>query len=498
MLNFGNLLSSLYLHERENPFGRSETASLAISVAGAGVVIYQLHRIFFSKAKECWLPYSPASMIESIRQIGGLAKHQFLLDQSRASGRNSYRLSLPLSPKGTYVIGDGALAREILMDSSTDKALAIFRGTEKIFRRPTLISVSTHSPHFKALRKGTSFAFSQREVRRMNQVSQKYAQRMVERIAQRNGAPFDPTPETTRLTFMVICEAALEYADATEEEFQNFSYNNEVVFRELVITQEANPFKKYFGFLFPSIREAYKCRGDMLEFARKVLMAYRQNPNPNGTNTLIKLIEENTFLANDDDQKIAELFLWAFAGFDTTGVTLSTMLILLAMYPRVQEKLRESIKDSKEPHKQVYFQHVVKEAFRYAPVSALGSFRQTGRDHYCEHYKVPKGAVCIVSPYVACHNRSVFSDSGSFRPERWENATPEMQANFLPFAAGSRDCPGQRLAMSEIDLALPLLIQQFSFTVAQKGTLECASVLAHIGYRLVANPVSSMKSDEGS
>ena len=45
------------------------------------------------------------------------------------------------------------------------------------------------------------------------------------------------------------------------------------------------------------------------------------------------------------------------------------------------------------------------------------------------------------------HDPNVFSDPGSFRPERWlvgDTEIIEMEKNMMPFSKGSRQCPGQK------------------------------------------------------
>ncbi|XP_057568214.1 cytochrome P450 2B4-like isoform X2 [Hippopotamus amphibius kiboko] len=64
------------------------------------------------------------------------------------------------------------------------------------------------------------------------------------------------------------------------------------------------------------------------------------------------------------------------------------------------------------------------------------------------------------------HNPDQFQDPSSFQPERFLDANRAFRRSsaFLPFSAGSRACPGESLARTELFLYLTWLLQRFSPT----------------------------------
>ncbi|KAK5163034.1 uncharacterized protein LTR77_010968 [Saxophila tyrrhenica] len=64
---------------------------------------------------------------------------------------------------------------------------------------------------------------------------------------------------------------------------------------------------------------------------------------------------------------------------------------------------------------------------------------------------IPAGTAVSISSHCLHTDASVFSQPHLFQPERWlEGCTREMHLSLRPWSAGSRDCPGQRLAKGAI------------------------------------------------
>ncbi|QRX81418.1 cytochrome P450 [Glaciimonas sp. PAMC28666] len=69
--------------------------------------------------------------------------------------------------------------------------------------------------------------------------------------------------------------------------------------------------------------------------------------------------------------------------------------------------------------------------------------------------------------FYAIAPRNSDAEAHIFHPERWRgNSSSEYNSHnskaFLPFGAGLRYCPGQRLAMLEIMMALAMLAKNFT------------------------------------
>lgn len=434
------------------------------------------------QGKEKWVGFLPnVGWLETMHGFSSSRCPLFLRELAERHKRMTYRLNLPLSlSKGCYLVGEGPLSREILTDPTSDKSAELSGILANFFEGRLTMFTSLNNEYMRTVRKGTMHAFSKNQVARMNAVARRYCDELLEERIQKlylGEEPFDPEYEFNRLTFRVICEAAFEYTDVTDAEYEALMEHLDASLREFVLFQLSNPLRAtYLGSFLPSVQKAHQSANIVRAFARKVLKAYQENPNKSNEKTLIKLVNENPALVSDDEQKVCELVNWAIAGHDTTGYSLTNMLILLAKNPKVQEKLRQETKVTVEgdtPPQQVdYFRHVIQETSRMVPVAPfLG--RCIHRDFHTKDGRVlPKGSFCFLGIYHANHDPTIFEQPDEFRPERWENPSHAMLDQHFPFAVGPRSCPGQSLAMAEIFSTMPRLLQKYSFEIVDEGALD--------------------------
>jgi cytochrome P450 family 4 len=184
------------------------------------------------------------------------------------------------------------------------------------------------------------------------------------------------------------------------------------------------------------------------------------------------------------------------AGFDTTGYTLASTLMLLAKHPNVQDKLRSEIlatDDIDKRSKCNYMKDVITESNRLIPVSGLGAVRTTGRDFFCKNRSmmIPKGSDVKLCQTLHNRNPTVFTNPKAFEPERWENPTKEMQQSVMMFLCGLRRCPGQSLAMAELHSAIPKLIAEYQVDVESEGKILNFLTMGYVGARLNFTKISS-------
>jgi cytochrome P450 len=452
--------------EQLTPLVATSVIALALCI-----IVFGLNKKMDERAPT--VTVAPTGIWENLVAVGGSEAPFWVLQMSRTLGEMNFMLRMPFV--NFYIIGDHKVVRDILKDAASDKPRIIYKAFEGSSAK-TMFTSSNNDSYMKALRKSTAHAFSKNEVGRMNEVAAKYVQQFVNgrlKDFAATGQPFDPAHELNYVTFQVICEAAFEY-QVTKEEFEEFGHHSEIALKEFIGKSSVNPLRPMFGSFIPEVRRARESGSKLLDFSGRVLQAYRKNPDKSSHNTLIKILNENTSIA-DNFQRKSEIKDWLTAGHDTTGYSLSNTLTLLALNPKAQDTLREALRTSRmsqteKPEDCAYFRHVLKESMRVMPVAAEGSVRVTGKPTKLGDGKVlPKGSICFFNQYLVNRNPSVFPDADAFLPERWENPTEEMKVAMAPFALGPRACPGQSLAMSEINSVLPSLLTEFSFELVEEG-----------------------------
>lgn len=150
-----------------------------------------------------------------------------------------------------------------------------------------------------------------------------------------------------------------------------------------------------------------------------------------------------------------------FAGTDSTGMNLATIMRNLALYPEKYAKLKAEVRDNiargndaVDAQGLPYLNAIVKEALRLSmanPTRLPHVVPSPGWTFKNTHF--PAGTLVGCSAYELHFNPSVFPNPRQFEPERWLNPTEEMTKYWFAFGAGSRACIARNLAMLELQFA---------------------------------------------
>lgn len=111
---------------------------------------------------------------------------------------------------------------------------------------------------------------------------------------------------------------------------------------------------------------------------------------------------------------------------------------------------------------------VINESLRlYPPASVLP--RMAFEDFKLGDLHIPKGLSIWVPVLAIHHSEEIWGkDVNEFNPERFASKSFAGPArNFLPFAAGPRNCVGQSFALMEAKIILAMLISKFSFDISE-------------------------------
>lgn len=166
-----------------------------------------------------------------------------------------------------------------------------------------------------------------------------------------------------------------------------------------------------------------------------------------------------------------------FAGTDSTGMNLATIMRNLVLYPEKYQRLRTEVTQNAElgtgaqdAQALPYLNAVVKEGLRISMANptrlphVVPASGWTFKDTY-----FPAGSIVGCSAYELHFNPLIFPQTQAFIPERWLNTTEEMSKYWFAFGAGSRACIARNLATLELQFATERL--------AKSGVLEGAKAL---------------------
>ncbi|XP_049542626.1 probable cytochrome P450 313a4 [Anopheles darlingi] len=161
---------------------------------------------------------------------------------------------------------------------------------------------------------------------------------------------------------------------------------------------------------------------------------------------------------------------YIYAGHDTSALTLSNTLLLLAMHPDVQERAVTEIREyygafdediQYEALQQLaYLEMVLKESLRLFPVAPIVG-RQTTQEIALGKNILPAGVDVLFNIFSIHRNPSYWGeDADQFRPERFATKAYDRSA-YLPFSAGMRNCVGWQYGMISMKIILIKLLTSY-------------------------------------
>ncbi|KAG8797082.1 hypothetical protein FRC17_007849, partial [Serendipita sp. 399] len=185
--------------------------------------------------------------------------------------------------------------------------------------------------------------------------------------------------------------------------------------------------------------------------------------------------KEGTTTFSDSDL-FGNIFVIMFAGHETSAATLAFALTYLAIYPDVQakwvEQIRQHVKPGQIPTytdipKLTYGTAIIQETLRLQPIAHTIP-RESMHDTQFSTRKcngeavtvpIPKGSGILVNVVATHYNRKPHD----FIPERFLGEYNKDA--WIPFFAGARACIGRRFAEIELLAVLALVVQHYEISV---------------------------------
>ncbi|CAK7347778.1 unnamed protein product [Dovyalis caffra] len=166
-----------------------------------------------------------------------------------------------------------------------------------------------------------------------------------------------------------------------------------------------------------------------------------------------------------------------FAGYETTAITASWCLMLLATHQEWQARARvevlkickENLPDADMLRNMKTVTMVIQETMRLYPPVAFVT-RSALQDIKFKEITIPKGMnIQIPIPIVQQNPGTWGPDAHQFNPKRFAKGILEASSSpqaYMPFGVGARTCAGQHFAMAELKVILSLILSKFSFSLS--------------------------------
>ena len=228
------------------------------------------------------------------------------------------------------------------------------------------------------------------------------------------------------------------------------------------------------------------------------------------------------FDVNEDLSKNkGNMLIFAFAGHDTTGHTLTWLLYELCKEPKYKQELIHEIDKYWSRHEEVsydtfhelpFMTQCITETLRMWPALANGTYRELESEEVIsgidgDPVTIPKGTYCQILNWTRHRNRELWgSDADTFHPHRefldseiWSHkgfGTYNVSSErFSPFTYGPRNCIGKNFSHMEMRLILVNLFKDYDFRLSPEQE-EFSQSPEFVGVNLFTMGPKSMYKDE--
>lgn len=279
----------------------------------------------------------------------------------------------------------------------------------------------------------------------------------------------DVEPEMRRATLQVVMDTLLASYDGAAPEVLAHTLFGDVVVRPTALDLLGAP-----PWIPAPGRSLYRSRGRALrEQAREAVERRRRSDLETGDllGALLAARDPENARALSDQELVDNILTFIGAGHETTAVTLTWTLYLVANAPEVQARLlaeaRQVLGDGPVTadglDRLTFHEQVVYESLRLFTPGPL-ILRTARRDVDLGPVQVKAGTNVFCNLYVLHRSPRLWDHPSAFDPDRFspERSAGRRRFAFIPFGGGPRVCIGARFAMMEAKTFLATYVRAFA------------------------------------
>jgi cytochrome P450 len=167
------------------------------------------------------------------------------------------------------------------------------------------------------------------------------------------------------------------------------------------------------------------------------------------------------------------------ASYDTTSSILMVFTLAMVLYPDVQKRAqaeidfvigRDRLPTFEDRASLPYIDAVLRETFRWQPVTPLGVPHATSSDDVYDGYFIPKGAIIMYNIWGIAQDEKRYPNASRFIPERFIDIdgtlTGDDPAQYA-FGLGRRMCPGRYTADASTWSAIVTMLAMLDISSAR-------------------------------
>lgn len=231
------------------------------------------------------------------------------------------------------------------------------------------------------------------------------------------------------------------------------------------------------SWMFGNFHTGNKVHDLIDNFIETKIAERRSTSNETNSRSLFEFILDGSESANLNRTELHDMIMtFVVAGHETSSVTLTWTLYLLAKHPEHQVKCREeALKMFQEKQNQTiewdnvkkltYLNACIHESLRlYPPVPYLN--RATLNEDEISGYKIPANQDVLLLITDMQRNPEYWPNPEDFLPERFLESTENLQMDaYMPFGDGAHKCIGYQLALIEVTYLMAIILKNFEFSL---------------------------------
>lgn len=407
--------------------------------------------------------FIPASDLQALRRS---PLHALL----QATARYGDVFQYPVGFWTIYVVNHPAYIQHILQDNQRNYSKDTFQYNLLGLAAGDGL-LSSDGPRWLRQRRLAQPAFHRERIAAFADLMANATLRMVERwhdVALR-GATIDIDSEMMQLALEIVGKALFQI-DLSDR--AHALVHSVLAALEHIIARGLNPFALPLRVPTPG-NLRFRRAIQTVDHAIYQLIAERRREHTDRGDLLSMLLmarDEDTGEGMTDQQIRDEIITFLIAGHETVASALTWTWYLLAQHTNVEQKLHQELArvlSGRAPTMQDlpglrYTSMVVDEAMRLYPPGWLMTRRALAEDEI-GGYRIPAGALLVISQYAVHRHESFWPDPERFDPERFapEHAASRPRYAFFPFGGGAHLCIGNQFALMEARIVVATVAQHF-------------------------------------
>ncbi|KAK8985420.1 hypothetical protein V6N11_068676 [Hibiscus sabdariffa] len=394
--------------------------------------------------------------------------HMLMFDNSprhiilwKLSQKYGSLMHLRLGCKPTLVVSSAKMAKEVLQTHDLDFCSRPDQlGSRRLSYNSMDVAFSSYDAYWREMRKLCSVNLFNR-VQQYRPIQEDEVARLMEKICQLSvdSKPFNLSEAITCLTSTIICRVGFGKRYAEEEAERSRFYG---LFKESEALLTSFCFSNYFPFMgwvdrLTGFHNRLQKTFEELDVFYQELIDEHLDPNKPKPDE--KDIIDNVFLA----------------GSDTSAATVIWVMSFLMKNPKCLKRTQDEVRDligkkrflnEDDIQNLTYLKAVIKETFRLQPTSSMLLPRETLRKCSIGGYEVPAKCLVYVNAWAIGRDPDVWENPEEFCPERFIDSSIDFKGQhfeLIAFGAGRRMCPGMRMGIAIVELALANLLYKFDW-----------------------------------